>query len=53
MTGLIRSPEEAVERLTALADAGVERVMLQHLDHRDLDALAVVARDVLPAVADR
>jgi F420-dependent oxidoreductase-like protein len=51
MTGLIRSPAEAIERLTELADAGVERVMLQHLEHRDLDILEVVAREVLPAVA--
>ena len=51
MTGLIRSPGEAVERLTELAEAGVERVMLQHLEHRDLDVLEVVARQVLPAVA--
>jgi F420-dependent oxidoreductase-like protein len=51
MTGLIRSPAEAIERLTELADAGVERVMLQHLEHRDLDILEVAAREVLPAVA--
>jgi F420-dependent oxidoreductase-like protein len=51
MTGLIRSPGEAIEQLTALARAGVERVMLQHLEHRDLDALQVVAQEVLPAVA--
>jgi F420-dependent oxidoreductase-like protein len=51
MTELIRSPDEAIEQLTALAHAGVERVMLQHLEHRDLDALEVVAREVLPAVA--
>jgi F420-dependent oxidoreductase-like protein len=51
MTGLIRDPAEAIGRLTELADAGVERVMLQHLEHRDLDVLEVVAREVLPAVA--
>jgi F420-dependent oxidoreductase-like protein len=48
MTRLIASPEEAVARLTELAEAGVERVMLQHLEHRDLDALAVIAREVAP-----
>jgi F420-dependent oxidoreductase-like protein len=51
MTGLISSPEEAVRRLTELAEAGVERVMLQHLEHRDLDALRVIATEVLPALA--
>jgi F420-dependent oxidoreductase-like protein len=53
MTGLIRSPDEAVERLTELAGAGVERVMLQHLEHRDLEILEVVASQVLPALAGR
>ena len=52
MTGLIRSPRDAIGRLTELAAAGVERVMLQHLEHRDLDILEVLARELLPAVAD-
>jgi F420-dependent oxidoreductase-like protein len=47
MTPLIREPDEAVERLSALADAGVERVMLQHLEHRDVDALRVVADEII------
>jgi hypothetical protein len=37
-----------VRQLTALADSGVERLMLQHLDYRDLDVLRVVAEDVAP-----
>jgi F420-dependent oxidoreductase-like protein len=53
MTGLISSPEEAIRRLTELAEAGVERVMLQHLEHRDLDVLEVIAQEVVPAVAQR
>jgi F420-dependent oxidoreductase-like protein len=48
MTPLIRDPSEALENLGALRDAGVERVMLQHLEHRDLDALEIVAREVAP-----
>ena len=48
MTGLIREPEEAIRELTELADAGVERVMLQHLEHTDLDALRLVAEEVAP-----
>jgi F420-dependent oxidoreductase-like protein len=35
--------EEAGERLRELADAGVARVMAQHLLHRDLDAIAQIA----------
>jgi F420-dependent oxidoreductase-like protein len=34
--------EEAAERLVALREAGVARVMLQHLVHTDLDAIALL-----------
>jgi F420-dependent oxidoreductase-like protein len=42
---------ENVDRLRDLAAAGVERVMLQHLLHRDLDAVEQIGRRVAPAVA--
>jgi F420-dependent oxidoreductase-like protein len=48
MTGLIREPDEAVRRLGELAEAGVERVMLQHLEHTDLDVLRLIAEEVAP-----
>jgi F420-dependent oxidoreductase-like protein len=41
---LVGTLEEAAEQLRAFADAGVERVMLQHLLHRDLDAIGQIAR---------
>jgi len=43
--------DENLERLSGLADAGVERVMLQHLLHRDLDVVEQIGRRVAPAVA--
>jgi F420-dependent oxidoreductase-like protein len=43
--------EEAAGRLRELGDAGVERVMLQHLLHDDLDAVALMGRELAPAVA--
>jgi F420-dependent oxidoreductase-like protein len=43
--------DQATERLRELAAAGVERVMLQHLLHRDLDAIAQIGRRMAPAVA--
>jgi F420-dependent oxidoreductase-like protein len=43
--------DAAVERLRELAAAGVERAMLQLLEHRDLDAVAQMGRRVVPAVA--
>jgi F420-dependent oxidoreductase-like protein len=48
MTGLIRDPDEAIRQLSELAEAGVERVMLQHLDHTDLDVIGLVAQEVAP-----
>jgi alkanesulfonate monooxygenase SsuD/methylene tetrahydromethanopterin reductase-like flavin-dependent oxidoreductase (luciferase family) len=45
------TPSEVVAQLEALATAGVERVFLQHLDHADVDAVALVAAEIAPAVA--
>jgi F420-dependent oxidoreductase-like protein len=45
------TPEQLIERLREYADVGVERVMLQHLLHRDTDALELLAAEVLPALA--
>ena len=42
---------EAVEQLQALAAAGLTRLMAQHLLHRDLDAIGLLGRDVIPALA--
>jgi hypothetical protein len=36
--------EEASERLRAYEDAGVVRVMLQHLDHSDVEMVALLGR---------
>jgi alkanesulfonate monooxygenase SsuD/methylene tetrahydromethanopterin reductase-like flavin-dependent oxidoreductase (luciferase family) len=43
--------EEAAERLRAYEAAGVERVMLQHLDHQDLAMVELIGRELAPAVA--
>jgi F420-dependent oxidoreductase-like protein len=48
---LIGTPEEIIAALQALADEGVERVMLQHNDQADFEALELIAREVMPAVA--
>lgn len=44
--GIAGTVAEAVDRLGALREAGVERVYLQVLDLQDLDHLDLVARDV-------
>ncbi len=42
--------DEAAERLRAFERAGVERVMLQHLDHTDLAMVELIGRELAPAV---
>jgi F420-dependent oxidoreductase-like protein len=39
---LVGTVDEIATQLETLADTGVERVFLQHLDHRDLDAVALM-----------
>jgi alkanesulfonate monooxygenase SsuD/methylene tetrahydromethanopterin reductase-like flavin-dependent oxidoreductase (luciferase family) len=43
--------EEVAARLRAYEDAGVERIYLQHLLHRDLEAVELIGRELVPAVA--
>lgn len=42
---------EAIERLEALREAGLDRIMGQNLLHRDLDAVALIGREVAPRLA--
>jgi F420-dependent oxidoreductase-like protein len=48
---IVGTVDEVVEQLRALEDAGVERIMLQHLAHDDLDSIALLGSEVLPRVA--
>lgn len=50
--GIAGTPQEVVATLRRFADLGAERVYLQVLDLHDLDHLDLIAREVLPAVAD-
>ena len=45
------TPAEVVAQLREYEAAGVERVMLQHLLHRDVEALELIAAEVVPAFA--
>jgi F420-dependent oxidoreductase-like protein len=48
---IIGTVDDAVARLRELADAGVDRVMLQHLVHEDLETVELIGRELAPAVA--
>jgi alkanesulfonate monooxygenase SsuD/methylene tetrahydromethanopterin reductase-like flavin-dependent oxidoreductase (luciferase family) len=49
--GLAGDPGTLVAGLREFEAAGVERVMLQHLVHDDLDVVATIAREIAPALA--
>jgi alkanesulfonate monooxygenase SsuD/methylene tetrahydromethanopterin reductase-like flavin-dependent oxidoreductase (luciferase family) len=48
---IVGTADRVVEQLEALEDAGVERVMLQHLDHEDLEAVRLLGEAVIPRVS--
>ena len=46
------TPHQILDSLAELAKAGVERIMMQHLLHDDLDALALIGEEVIPEAAE-
>jgi F420-dependent oxidoreductase-like protein len=47
---IVGSPDQMAAQLETLEQAGVERIMLQHLQHHDLDAVELIGRELIPAV---
>jgi alkanesulfonate monooxygenase SsuD/methylene tetrahydromethanopterin reductase-like flavin-dependent oxidoreductase (luciferase family) len=48
--GPVGTVERVIERLKEIEEIGYERVMLQHLAHEDLDTVALIGRELVPAV---
>ncbi|HYY44254.1 MAG TPA: hypothetical protein VE975_03600, partial [Actinomycetota bacterium] len=48
---VVGTVDQVLERLSAFAEAGVERIMLQHLVHEDLETVALIGTDVIPEAA--
>ena len=49
--GPVGTVDQVVERLRETEALGYERVMLQHLAHEDLETVAIIGRELAPAVA--
>lgn len=47
---IIGTVDEVVDRLGELGQAGVDRIMLQHLPHHDLEMVDLVGERILPSV---
>jgi F420-dependent oxidoreductase-like protein len=45
---LAGTPDQVLEQLAAFAAAGVQRVMLQHLVHEDLESVALIGERIIP-----
>ncbi|MFN8233089.1 MAG: TIGR03560 family F420-dependent LLM class oxidoreductase [Actinomycetota bacterium] len=50
-TDLIGTPPRILERLQAFAAEGIQKVLLQDLLHDDMDMLALIGREVIPAAS--
>jgi F420-dependent oxidoreductase-like protein len=48
---IIGTVDQVVQQLLALRNAGVSRVMCQHLAHEDLDTVALIGEQLAPRVA--
>ncbi len=48
--GPVGTVDQVVERLRAYGELGIERVMLQHLVHADLETVALIGRELVPRV---
>jgi len=48
---ILGSVDEVAERLKRLESLGVDGVMLQHLRHDDLESVALIGRELVPALA--
>src|SRR5439155_7952109 len=44
--------EQILEHLTRYAESGVNRIMMQHLLHEDLEALALIGKEVIPQASE-
>jgi alkanesulfonate monooxygenase SsuD/methylene tetrahydromethanopterin reductase-like flavin-dependent oxidoreductase (luciferase family) len=48
---ILGTVDEAIEQLRELEEAGLARIMGQHLLHRDLEAVALMGREVVPKMS--
>ena len=51
VAGIVGTVEQAAARLREYEAAGVTRVYLQHLVHRDIAMVELIGRELVPAVA--
>jgi F420-dependent oxidoreductase-like protein len=50
-SAVVGTVEEAAERIREYEQAGVQRIMLQHLLHDDIEAVELIGRELIPRVS--
>ena len=50
--GIAGTVDEALQRLAEYAEAGVDRILMQHLVHEDLEMLELIGTEIVPRAAD-
>ena len=50
--GIAGTADEALKRLAEYAEAGVDRILMQHLVHEDLEMLELIGTEIVPRAAD-
>jgi alkanesulfonate monooxygenase SsuD/methylene tetrahydromethanopterin reductase-like flavin-dependent oxidoreductase (luciferase family) len=50
-TNVAGTVEQVLERLAAYAAAGIQRFLVQHLHHADLDSVELIGKEVIPEAA--
>jgi len=48
---IVGTTEQVIEKLNRYAEAGAGRVMLQHLNHPDLDMVGLIGSELVPALS--
>lgn len=49
-TWIAGTTEQVIERLRRYEQAGIQRIYLQHLPHRDLETVELIGRELVPAL---
>ncbi len=50
--GIAGTVDEALQRLAEYSEAGVDRILMQHLVHEDLEMLELIGEEIVPAAVD-
>ncbi len=48
---LVGTPQQVIEQIGSFAEAGCDRIMLQHHNQTDFEVLELIAKEIMPRVS--